>query len=96
MRLTQQQRESVIELVRQHLGERACVFLYGSRLDDARRGGDVDLAIEAAVTPSLLEQAALKLALEGMLGLPVDLLFLRPEGQRSSFQSLAMSRAQVL
>lgn len=96
MRLTKLQCVSVRRLVRQHLGEDSGVFLYGSRLDDTRRGGDVDLVIEVAVLPSLLEKAALKLALEKELSLPVDLLFVQQGQQRSHFQSLAMSRAQAL
>lgn len=46
MRLTDQQRQIIREEVARIFGPRARVYLFGSRLDDRARGGDVDLFIE--------------------------------------------------
>lgn len=54
MRLNSQQRQIIRDEVARAFGPDASVQLFGSRVDDARRGGDVDLYIEADGTPSEL------------------------------------------
>jgi uncharacterized protein len=44
MRLTEFEQKSIHETVQQFLPN-AKVYLYGSRVDDAKRGGDIDLMI---------------------------------------------------
>ena len=47
MRLSQSQVNSIHEAVRKVLGDRSAVIrLFGSRANDALRGGDIDLLIE--------------------------------------------------
>jgi len=46
MRLTDKQIKIIKELVSKHFGRDAKVLLFGSRVDDASRGGDIDLFIE--------------------------------------------------
>ena len=46
MRLTASQIETIRQAAHQNFGADASVWLFGSRVDDARRGGDVDLYIE--------------------------------------------------
>jgi predicted nucleotidyltransferase len=46
MRLTPLQKQSIHRIVEETLGSDARVLLFGSRLDDNARGGDVDLLIE--------------------------------------------------
>lgn len=46
MRLTEHQKKSIIENLKIVFGERAKVYLFGSRVDDSKRGGDIDLLIE--------------------------------------------------
>jgi len=48
MRLTQDERATIRHQVAAHFGPDAQVWLFGSRTDDARRGGDIDLYIEYA------------------------------------------------
>jgi len=48
MRLTQDQIELIRGVVRDILGDRARITLFGSRVDDRLHGGDVDLLIEVA------------------------------------------------
>lgn len=53
MRLTEAQRQSIKSAVTSVIGEGSRVWLFGSRVDDAKRGGDIDLLIETdSVVPS--------------------------------------------
>lgn len=47
MRLSDEQKRIIREEVTNAFGPEAGVRLFGSRLDDTRRGGDIDLYIEA-------------------------------------------------
>lgn len=46
MRLTEREREIIKGAVAEMLGEGSIVRLFGSRLDDSQRGGDIDLLVE--------------------------------------------------
>lgn len=54
MRLTPLQQRIIKEEVARVMGEGVRVLLFGSRTDDSRRGGDIDLYLE---TPTRQEQA---------------------------------------
>ena len=49
MRLTSTQRHLVVSAARRAFGADVQVRLFGSRLDDRRRGGDIDLYITTAL-----------------------------------------------
>lgn len=49
MRLTEHQRNSIIKNCQRYFAEAQC-WLFGSRTDDTKRGGDIDLYIETAET----------------------------------------------
>jgi len=74
MRLTQEQISSILEIVKQFAGKDATVYLFGSRLNDRAKGGDVDLLIETGKPLTLLDRAHIKMHLEKKLGLPVDVI----------------------
>lgn len=46
MRLTPEQLQFIKATIARNFGQNARVWLFGSRVDDARRGGDVDLYVE--------------------------------------------------
>ena len=48
MRLSEQQCSIIRTAVAENFGLDANVWLFGSRVDDSKRGGDIDLYIEAA------------------------------------------------
>jgi predicted nucleotidyltransferase len=50
MRLTEKQIEIIRDGVFKHFGEKSAVYLFGSRVDDTKKGGDIDLLIEADYT----------------------------------------------
>lgn len=47
MRLTNYEIESILSSAGRHFGSEVQVFLFGSRIDDSARGGDIDLFIKA-------------------------------------------------
>lgn len=49
MRLTPRQQQIIREAAQDVFGTEARVWLFGSRVDDNRRGGDIDLYIEAQI-----------------------------------------------
>ena len=50
MRLTQEQVNIIKRAVTDTFGDTASVWLFGSRVDDYKRGGDIDLLIETEET----------------------------------------------
>jgi predicted nucleotidyltransferase len=65
MRLTQKQRKIIATAVRQYFGRDSRVCLFGSRLRDDLRGGDIDLYIETSCCdPDSLVEAKLRFLAE--------------------------------
>lgn len=50
MRLSEQTQHVISSTARQMFGDGVRIWLFGSRVDDAARGGDIDLLIETDVT----------------------------------------------
>ncbi len=48
MRLTEEQRNIIKSTLLKHFGKESKFYLFGSRVDDNKRGGDIDLYIEAS------------------------------------------------
>lgn len=96
MRLTAAQTQVIVQHVRQQMGSDARVMLFGSRLDDDARGGDVDLLVETSVPATLRQRAMLTIALEDALQLPVDIVAVQRGKPGSAFARIARSRAQAL
>lgn len=96
MRLTPQQIARIRQITQQRLGTEVRVMVYGSRLLDGRRGGDLDLLLESSGHITLMQRAELKLALERDLNMPVDLLAYQRGRKPTAFQALALARAVPL
>lgn len=92
MRLPANSISTIRDAVLAEAGAEAEVYLFGSRLDDAARGGDVDLYIESAAALPPLRRAALKLRLEALLGLPVDLVVAAKGAEPTPFQRIARKK----
>ena len=78
MRLTPEQIHAIKRHTRAVFGTDAIVRLFGSRTDDARSGGDVDLLIELPQKNALADEIRLIARLEGELDLPVDVVTAYP------------------
>jgi predicted nucleotidyltransferase len=87
MRLTPAQIDTIQSTVHAVLGEGAQVTLFGSRVDDQQKGGDVDLYVETA-QPDLMKKIRCKVSLQDQLDLPVDLI-VKPLGDRSPIAMIA-------
>ena len=74
-------------------GKSAQAYLYGSRINDRAKGGDIDLLIELQGKISRIEQAKLKIELEKALELPVDILVHEKSSQLTPFQEIAYTDA---
>lgn len=61
MRLSPQQIEVLVQAAKRHFGETAEIWLFGSRTDDRKKGGDIDLYIETDLS-------------EGTVGAKLDML----------------------
>ena len=99
MRLSVEQVAVILDVVHGVAGAEARVSLYGSRLDESRRGGDVDLLVESSPPLGLLQRARIKVALERKLNLPVDVLAapLAEAGvEDSAFVAMARGKARRL
>jgi predicted nucleotidyltransferase len=96
MRLQPEQARIIVRCVTERFGPDASVSVFGSMLDDAARGGDIDLLVESSDQPTLRQRAGLVMALEGQLGRPVDVLAVRRGAEGSPFVRLARRRGQIL
>jgi predicted nucleotidyltransferase len=96
MRLSPQQQTAIVHCVRQQFGADARVMVFGSRLDDTARGGDVDLLVESPAPPTLSQRALTTLALEQALGLPVDIVARQQGTPGGTFFRVAHSHAQAI
>ena len=96
MRLTKQQIHTIAQIVSRLAGTGATVYLFGSRLNDQAKGGDIDLLIESDTPLSLIHRAQIKMELESQLGLPVDIVSKTRGACATPFQIIAQSRSAQL
>lgn len=87
MRLTPAQKEAIQRATTEVFGAQASVWLFGSRVDDNKRGGDIDLLIQpesASAREILLRKIRFLTKLERLLGeRKVDVVIETPGDQRS-------------
>lgn len=91
MRLTKAQIDMIRKETSQNFGEDALIWLFGSRLDDTKRGGDVDLYVEVTRRDTLMSELRCKIALEDSLDLSVDLVVKEP-GKDKPIYNLAKAQ----
>ena len=81
MRLTPAQIETIKSTAQAVLGEGAQVTLFGSRVDDTLKGGDVDLMVavdQAVAEPALMAARVASLIERAMDGRKVDVVLKAP------------------
>ena len=99
MRLTNTQIETIRRDVRELAGEAAHIWLFGSRLDDDKRGGDIDLMLELTEPVAHPAQLAARLSARLYLhldGHSVDVVVSAPNLQRLPIHDVAFSTGQRL
>jgi len=69
----QKRREAILDLCARHGATKVRVFGSVAR-GEAQEGSDLDLLVVFEEGRTLLDHARLKLALEGLLGVPVDVV----------------------
>ena len=86
MRLTAKQAEVISSAVREIYGEDSRLWLFGSRVDDTRRGGDIDLLVrpDSGGGYALIDKIRLLGKLERGLGeRKIDIVIETPDDQRA-------------
>ena len=96
MRLTKEQIDKIVFRVQYEAGEQASVYVYGSRLDEQARGGDLDLLVKTDYDLHPMQKAGIKIHLEAELGMPVDILTVKRQATLTPFQRIALSKAITL
>lgn len=87
MRLTQSQADAIRKAVQEIYGNNSHLLLFGSRVDDTKRGGDIDLLIspdEESGNHTLMDKIELLGRLEKELGeRKIDIVIESPDDQRA-------------
>lgn len=99
MRLSERHRQAVLGVVAETCGPDARVRLFGSRVDDTRRGGDVDLLVELPYDPDdvhALERQLYVRLLRALDGRPVDVLVVGPHTLRLPVHEEALREGVAL
>ncbi len=99
MRLTNNQIQSIRQLASQVAGARSRVRVFGSRLDDAAHGGDLDLLLELAESvenPALIAAQLSGQISRSMGGRKVDVLLMAPNLMRLPIHEIALQEGQLL
>ena len=74
MRLSTEEIELIKSKVQTIFGE-ACIYLFGSRIDKSKKGGDIDIYIISKAKEDLFrKKIRLKTLLEDLLYKPVDII----------------------
>ncbi len=99
MRLTDQQVQIIRQLALQVAGSQSRVRVFGSRLDDTARGGDLDLMIELPEpvdNPALMAAQMSAQVSRAMHGRKVDVLLSAPNLMRLPIHDIAFKEGQLL
>lgn len=99
MRLTDNQVQIIRQLAYQVAGNQLRVRVFGSRLDDAAQGGDVDLLLELenpVDNPALMAARLSALVSRAMYGRKVDVLLSAPNLMRLPIHDVAFKEGRLL
>jgi len=99
MRLTDDQTQAIRQLARQVAGSQSRVRVFGSRLDDAARGGDLDLMLEVpdpVENPALMAAQMAARVSRVMHGRKVDVLLCAPNLMRLPIHDIAFKEGVLL
>jgi predicted nucleotidyltransferase len=72
------------------------LYLYGSRADDKRRGGDIDLYLEASRPINLKDRLSAEYRLQLACDTRVDLLIKNPQQAEQAIHQIAVEQGVLL
>lgn len=99
MRLTSEQIDTIRRVVREEVGHDVGVRLFGSRLDDDARGGDVDLLVQSSRPidgPALCSARISARLIRAFRGRRVDVVLSAPNLKRLPIHEIAEEEGVVL
>jgi len=64
IRITEYERATIKSLAKKHFGEEADIYIFGSRADVNKRGGDIDLYITAEIASSKIIRKRISLLID--------------------------------
>jgi predicted nucleotidyltransferase len=99
MRLTSAEVEAIRSCAKRYFGEGCIVRLFGSRTDDTRRGGDIDLHIEAetAGLATLSNELMFRQDLKDSIGeQPIDVVVRGPRYTLRAIDLIAVQTGTTL
>jgi hypothetical protein len=99
MRLTAAQIDTIKSTAQAVLGQGVQVTLFGSRVDDAQKGGDVDLMVEVPQPlkePALIAARIASLVSRGLQGRKVDVLLRAPNLMEQPIHRIAAQQGIAL
>lgn len=99
MRLTSTQIDLIRSTARQLLGDRVRVTLFGSRVNDALKGGDVDLLVEmpeAIAEPAVISARMASRLSRAMAGRKVDVVLKAPNLKGQPIHEIAANTGVLL
>lgn len=99
MRLNPEHRQTIREVVRRKCGADTRVRLFGSRLDDNQRGGDVDVFVELdqpIERPALLSARLSAMLSRRLNGRSVDVVLSAPHLNKHAVHRVAEKKGQLL
>ncbi len=99
MRLTANQIDFIRQLTTQLAGDRAQVRVFGSRLDDTAKGGDLDLLLELpepVENPAMLAASISAKVSRKMYGRKVDVLISAPNLKKLPIHEIAHREGKLL
>jgi len=85
MRINPEQVELAVRVIHRYFAD-AAVWLFGSRVDDNRKGGDFDFYVETSQTDIALAVARARGDLTDCLGMKVDLAVNNHTGDKPIFR----------
>jgi predicted nucleotidyltransferase len=99
MRLTQHQVQLIRDIADEIVGESSHVRVFGSRLDDTARGGDIDLLLELTEStdnPALIAAQFSARVSRAMGGQKVDVLVIAPNLMCLPIHDVALAQGQLI